>query len=140
MQIVTVEGKKFKVPVIVAREGPFILVRRLTKPPKALGIEFVVKKETRFGTILISSQVTGKTKQQGKRLLKGAVELDKLSKKAVQAAKQAGVITAKGLIAAGRIGFRLAEKASRPRSRAAKKRRGTRKAVKRRSKKRKKKR
>lgn len=116
VRTVIVKGKKFKVPAIVAREGPFILVRRLTKVPKPLGIEFVVKRDTRFGKVLISSNLTGKNKEQGMRLLKAAVESEKLFKASVQAAKQAGAIGMRGLITAGRLGFRLAEKASRPRA------------------------
>ncbi len=122
---VELEGKKVKLPAIVAREGPFILVRRLTKFPKRAGIEFVVKRETRFGRVLVSSNITGKTKAQGMQLLRAAVESEKLLKQSVQAAKQAGMIVGRGVIAAGRIGFRLTEKASRPNSRARKKTRSS---------------
>ena len=117
VRTVMVKGKKFKVPMIVARDGPFTLIRRLTKPPRPLGIEFVVKRDTRFGKVLVSSNITGKTREQGLVLLKAAVESERLFKASVQAAKRAGAIGVKGLVTAGRLGFQLAERASRPRTR-----------------------
>ncbi len=117
VKTVILKGKKFKVPMTVARDGPFMLVRRLTNPPKPLGIEFVVIRQTRVGPVLISSNVTGKTKEQGITLLKAAVESEKLLVASAEAAKRAGALGIKGLITAGRLGFRLAEKASRPRAR-----------------------
>lgn len=123
VKTVIVQGKKIKVPVIVAREGPFLLVRRLTKVPKPLGIEFVVKRETRFGRVLVSSQLAGKTKADGMKLLKAAIQSEKLLRASIEAAKKAGAIAGKGLIRAGRIGFRLAERASKPRKRTRRKKR-----------------
>ncbi len=114
-----------KVPVIVARDGAFMLVRRLTKVPKPLGIEFVVKRDTRFGRVLVSSNITAKTKVQGMKLLRAAVESERLFKASIKAAKKAGAIGAKGLMIAGRLGFRFAEKVSRPRKGKPKKRRKT---------------
>ena len=91
-RIVIVKGKKIRVPVIVGRQGPFILVRRLTRPPKALGIEFVVKRQTDLGNILVSSTFGGaKTKSQGMLRLRLADKAERSAIALGKAAKDAGV-------------------------------------------------
>lgn len=120
-QTIIFEGKKLKIPAVVAREGSFTLVLQPTKFPKRFLTEFVVRRDTRFGSVLISSKITAKTKSQGMRLLKAAVELERFGKKSAQKgaqlAKKAGIATGRGLLTAGRIGFQLVKRASKPRKR-----------------------
>lgn len=91
-RMVIVKGKKFKVPVIVGRQGPFILVRRITQVPKPLGIEFVVKRKTDLGNILVSSTFGGAaTKSQGMLRLRLAAKAEKAATAIGKAAKDAGI-------------------------------------------------
>lgn len=91
-RIVIVNGKKMRVPEVVATQGPFILVRRITQVPKPLGIEFVVKRKTDFGNILVSSTFGGaKTKAQGMLRLKLAAKAERAAIVIGIAAKNAGI-------------------------------------------------
>lgn len=91
-RIVIVNGKKMRVPVIVATQGPFILVRRITQVPKPLGIEFVVKRKTDLGNILVSSTFGGaKTKSQGMLRLRLAAKAERAAIAVGIAAKDAGI-------------------------------------------------
>lgn len=97
-RMVMVKGKKFRIPQIVAREGPFILVKRLTQVPKALGIEFVVLRQTDLGDILVSSTFGGaKTKSQGMLRLRLAAKAEKAAIAVGKAAKRAGISLGKSV-------------------------------------------
>lgn len=91
-KIVILNGKKMRVPMVVATQGPFILVRRITQVPKPLGIEFVVKRKTDLGNILVSSTFGGaKTKAQGMLRLRLAAKAERAAIAVGMAARDAGI-------------------------------------------------
>lgn len=104
-RIVIVKGKKFRVPVIVAKEGPFILVRRLTIPPKPLGIEFVVKRRTDLGNVLISSILAAKTFSEGRLRMRLVAKAERTANALGDAAVKAGVGFGKIVFAGGKAVF-----------------------------------
>lgn len=91
-RMVSVNGKKFRVPVVVATQDAFILVRRITKHPKPLGIEFVVKRKTDLGDFLVSSTFGGaSTKAQGMLRLRLAAKAERAAIAIGGLAKDAGI-------------------------------------------------
>lgn len=124
VKIVIVEGKKFRLGVIMRRD-PFFIMRVLSKADKPLAVEFVVKRKSDLGSVEIGRT---KTKSRAILILKATMKAEMLAAKTgratMKAVKAAGTGSIKVLGALGRAFLKKRKKATPRKSRKKSKKRG----------------